>query len=52
MKGLSACIAMAADWTLPIPMRASVWITWRWRFEFSTASSSTTPIDPTPDAAR
>ena len=42
----------AAESTFGVPMRSVVWMTWRWRLERSTTSSSTMPIVPTPAAAR
>ncbi len=51
-SGLSAWIACSAESTFGTPMRSLVWMTWRWRFERSTTSSSTIPSVPTPAAAR
>jgi hypothetical protein len=51
-SGLSALIAISAESTFGTPTRSVVWMTWRWRFETSTTSSSTIPSVPTPAAAR
>ena len=51
-SGLSWLIATFADCDFGIPTRSVLWITWRWRFDSSTTSSSTIPIVPMPAAAR
>ena len=51
-SGFSAFIVISAESTFGMPMRSVVWMTWRWRLERSTTSSSTMPIVPTPAAAR
>jgi hypothetical protein len=51
-SGLSALICSSAESTFATPMRSVVWMTWRWRLETSTTSSSTMPSVPTPAAAR
>ena len=51
-SGLSAVIVCSAESTFGTPIRSVEWITWRWRFERSTSSSSTIPSVPTPAAAR
>ena len=51
-SGLIAATVSAADSVLGRPTSATPWTTWRWRFDASTTSSSTTPIVPTPAAAR
>src|SRR5215211_1838674 len=50
-SGLIALTDSSAESTLATPMRSVVWMTWRWRFERSTSSSSTMPSVPTPAAA-
>ena len=42
----------AADSVFGLPTDALVWRIWRWRFDRSTTSESTSPIVPTPAAAR
>src|SRR3954469_22612867 len=49
--GFRSLIARSAESTLAVPTPSVLWITWRWRFETSTTSSSTRPIVPTPAAA-
>jgi hypothetical protein len=49
---LIALIDSSAESTFATPMRSVVWMTWRWRLERSTSSSSTMPSVPTPAAAR
>jgi len=50
--GLMAAMAAAALATLNLPRLFVVWMTWRWRLDSSTRSSSMMPIVPTPAAAR
>jgi hypothetical protein len=42
----------SADSSLCVPMSLVPWMIWRCRFDASTMSSSTSPIVPTPAAAR
>ena len=51
-SGFSASIVRLADSTFGSPSRSVEWTIWRWRFDASTASSSTIPSVPTPAAAR
>ncbi len=51
-SGLIAFIDSCAESTFGTPIRSVVWMTWRWRLERSTTSSSTIPIVPMPAAAR
>ncbi len=51
-QAAEARAAAAAERTLATPTRSVVWAIWRCRFDSSTRSSSTTPIVPTPAAAR
>ena len=51
-SGLSAASVSRPDSTFGLPMPAVVWRIWRWRFDRSTTSPSTSPIVPTPAAAR
>jgi len=51
-SGLSALIAIRADSTFFSPTRSVVWMIWRWRLDRSTMSKSTSPMVPTPAAAR
>src|SRR3954462_6438109 len=44
--GLRSLIARSAESTLGVPTPSVLWITWRWRFDTSTTSSSTRPTVP------
>ena len=51
-NGLSPATNAAAEATFGVPVLALVWMICRCRFERLTVSSSTTPMVPTPAAAR